>query len=201
MEKDESFRGCYSGAAYATADGVVNSILHYVKRWPRRERIAGADLFEAILSLGTNDRKLRCFFFGADEATLVNMKQRIRLDYPYVSVVGCISPPYTDTGINDADRSYVEAINVASPDVLFVGLTQPKQERWVHENFSNLNTPVTACIGAVFDFYAGNKVRAPTYIRKLGLEWLVRLVQNPVKIAGRFRYALPVLWRLILSGR
>lgn len=201
LEKDAMFRHCYSEMAYATADGVVNTFLHYLKGWPRRERIAGADLFEALVSLGTERRELRCFFFGAKTETLAKIQKRINVEHPNVSVVGCISPPFTDSGISDADGSYVEAINAASPDILFVGLTQPKQERWLNANFEDLTVPVAACIGAVFDFYAGNNRRAPIYIRKLGLEWLIRLSQDPSKIAYRFKYALPVLWRLIRSGR
>lgn len=200
LEKNLSFlKAVSSRSSIAVADGVIVTLLAYLKGTPARQRITGYDVFDTILRTRTKNQ-LRCFFFGSDVATLDAIQARLERDYRDVTCVGVISPPVSKDGLNDEDDEFVKMINNARPDVLFIGLTQPKQEVWIDKHFDSLDVPVAACIGAVFDFFAGNKTRAPAILRSLGLEWIVRIIEDPKKISKRFIYALPVVIRSLFRG-
>ena len=201
LARNETFARSYSNKSVAIADGVVIRLLSLMLRWPTRERITGAKAFESILNLGTSDRALKCFFVGSDYETLEKIKARLACEYLFVACVGSIAPPFTDQELVFRSPDFVAEINASGADVLFVALTQPKQEIWLHENFSSLQVPVALGIGAVFDFYAGKYVRAPRMVRAMGAEWVYRIAQSPSKIFQRFRYALPVLVRLLFLSR
>jgi N-acetylglucosaminyldiphosphoundecaprenol N-acetyl-beta-D-mannosaminyltransferase len=89
-------------------------------------------------------------------------------------------------------------IERAQPDVLWVGMTAPKPERWVEKNRERLQVPVIGSIGAVFDFYAGTAARAPAWLRRIGLEWLYRLIQNPWRLWRRTVISAPRFLALVL---
>ena len=92
----------------------------------------------------------------------------------------------------------IEAINAAAPDVLWVGMTAPKQEKWIYRNRDRLDVGFIGAIGAVFDFYAGNIKRSPMLFQKCGLEWLPRLLQEPRRLFRRNFVSSPLfLWRLM----
>lgn len=201
VARNETFAKSYSNKSFAIADGVINTLLSVMLRWPSRERITGAKAFESILSLGTNEKPLTCFFIGSDSDTLEKIKARLACERPYVTCVGAISPPFSDEELVLRSPEFVTDINASGADVLFVALTQPKQELWLHENFSSLQVPAAFAIGAVFDFYAGNYVRAPRFFRAVGAEWVYRIAQSPNKIFHRFRYALPVLAKMLFYSR
>jgi N-acetylglucosaminyldiphosphoundecaprenol N-acetyl-beta-D-mannosaminyltransferase len=199
IEKHTGFRLANSASSRAVADGVTITALSILKGWPKRERLPGSDVFDIFLKVPIKRSKLRCFFFGSDAQTIDAIRARLSVDYRDVVFVGGLAPPFSENGFSDLDEQFVREINNAEPDILFVGLTQPKQEIWLNKNFEALNVPVAACIGAVFDFYAGNKKRAPVFFRLLGLEWCYRLAQDPKKIFDRFKYSLPILIRYLVS--
>ena len=131
--------------------------------------------------------------------TLDAIRARLLRDYGESICVNVLAPPFSVNGLFDKDAEYIEIINSAQPDILFISLTQPKQEIWINKNFDALDVPVAACVGAVFDFYAGNKSRAPYIFRLLGVEWIHRIFEEPRKILNRFWYSIPVYIRYIFS--
>jgi N-acetylglucosaminyldiphosphoundecaprenol N-acetyl-beta-D-mannosaminyltransferase len=147
-------------------------------------KIAGADLFfyemERLNASGGS-----CFFLGSSEATLKKISERAAAEYPGVKV-GTYSPPYKPVFSETDNKAMIEAVNNFRPDVLFVGMTAPKQEKWSYEHKNLLNTGHICCIGAVFDFYAGTINRAPGWMIKIGLEWFYRLVKEPSRMWRRY---------------
>jgi N-acetylglucosaminyldiphosphoundecaprenol N-acetyl-beta-D-mannosaminyltransferase len=105
--------------------------------------------------------------------------------FPSVKVVGTYSPPFKDVFSEDDNEKMVRSINQVRPDVLWVGMTAPKQEKWIYEHMDKLDISLACAIGAVFDFYAETKGRAPEWVRRLGLEWLPRLINEPVRLFKR----------------
>jgi len=154
-------------------------------------KIAGADLHKHLLEK-LNMIGGSVFYMGASQATLDKIQFRLFSDFPNVNV-GAYSPPFKESFTHDDNVKIIEKINSFKPDVLFIGMTAPKQEKWVHQNKEKLNFKVACSIGAVFDFYAGNTKRAPQWMVGFGLEWLHRsllswrlakrnLISNPIFI-------------------
>ena len=143
-----------------------------------RERIAGWDLF--VLEMNRlNEKGGRCMFMGSSENVLALIKQRAAVDYPNLEVV-TYSPPYKPEFSQEDNAAIVSAINEANPDLLWIGMTAPKQEKWIYSNWQKLNIHChVGTVGAVFDFYAGTTERAPLWWQQHSLEWFYRLIKEP----------------------
>jgi N-acetylglucosaminyldiphosphoundecaprenol N-acetyl-beta-D-mannosaminyltransferase len=136
------------------------------------KKIAGYDLFLFLMNK-INKEYGSVFFLGASEETLKKIKSKSSQEYPNITF-GSYSPPYKVAFSKKDSKIMYDKVNVFNPDVLFVGMTAPKQEKWVHLYKNELNANTICSIGAVFDFYAGNIERAPKLMINLGLEWLHR---------------------------
>ena len=136
------------------------------------KKIAGYDLFLFLMNK-INKEYGSVFFLGASEETLDKIKSKSSQEYPNITF-GSYSPPYKVAFSNKDSKIMCDEVNIFNPDVLFVGMTAPKQEKWVHLYKNELNANIICSIGAVFDFYAGNIERAPKLMINLGLEWLYR---------------------------
>jgi N-acetylglucosaminyldiphosphoundecaprenol N-acetyl-beta-D-mannosaminyltransferase len=147
-------------------------------------KIAGADLFFYEMNR-LNLTGGSCFFLGSSEKTLNLIINRTSYEFPNV-MTGKFSPPYKPVFTPEENKIMIESVNAFKPDVLFVGMTAPKQEKWAYEHLQSLNTGHVCCIGAVFDFYAGTVSRAPVWMINLGLEWLYRLVKEPSRMWRRY---------------
>jgi len=159
-------------------------------------KIAGADLFFYEMErLDKTDGK--CFFLGSTDETLNKIKEHLKKDYPNIKVK-TYSPPYKPEFSNDDNFKMLEAINSFQPDVLMIGMTAPKQEKWAYQHYNQLQVGHICCIGAVFDFYAGTVNRAPHWIIKMGLEWFYRLIKEPRRmwrryLAGNFQFIVHII--------
>ena len=125
-------------------------------------------------------------FLGSSEKVLGLIRDRAAVVYPNLEVV-TYSPPYKSQFTVEDDLNMVKAINDANPDLLWIGMTAPKQEKWTYANWDRLNIHChVGTIGAVFDFFAGTYKRAPMIWQKLGLEWLYRLLAEPRRMWRRY---------------
>ena len=164
-------------------------------------RIAGEEFFKSLLSKLNHTGKGRIFFFGSSNTVLEKIKHHLQEDYPSLTLCGVLSPPYREW--TEAENTQmIKTINYSQPDVLWVGMTAPKQEKWVQENRARLNVPVIGSIGAVFDFYAGTYPRAPVWMCRIGLEWLYRLIKEPRRMWRRNfisnpKFVLLIIWKHI----
>jgi N-acetylglucosaminyldiphosphoundecaprenol N-acetyl-beta-D-mannosaminyltransferase len=148
------------------------------------QKIAGADLFFFEMNR-MNAIHGKCFFLGSSEKILQLIKTRAAKDFPYVQVF-TYSPPYKPEFSTEDSKVMIDKVNEVDPDVLFVGMTAPKQEKWTYQNFSQLQVGHVCCIGAVFDFYAGNINRAPNWMIRIGIEWTYRLIKEPRRMWRRY---------------
>ncbi len=195
---DADFRRALNEASAVVADGVGCLLAAKLVRIPVGPRVTGYDYFTSIMA-SLNQRGGRTFFFGSSEAVLARLVERLNRDYPRV-VAGTLSPPF-GTWSEGENLAMVEQIRGFAPDVLWVGMTAPKQEKWAASNAGRLQVPVVASIGAVFDYYAGVTIRAPRWIQKLGLEWLYRLPREPRRLWRRTFVSAPVFLWLVVRQR
>jgi N-acetylglucosaminyldiphosphoundecaprenol N-acetyl-beta-D-mannosaminyltransferase len=153
-------------------------------------KISGADLHEHMLKI-LNSTHGSVFYMGSSIDTLKKVQEKLLSEFPNISV-GTHSPPYKSE-LSDKDSELIlEKINKFNPDVLFVSMTAPKQEKWLHKYKHKLNFKVASSIGAVFDFYAGTIERPTNFWIDAHLEWLVRLVQNPKRLWRRSFVSAPL---------
>ena len=161
------------------------------------EKIAGADLHKFLLSK-MNEKSGKVFYMGASQKTLDKIEERIKVEYPNIQVQS-YSPPYKAEFSVDENDVIIKKINSFKPDVVFVGMTAPKQEKWLHEHKDNLEFKVASCIGAVFDFYAGTVERPSQFWIDIHLEWLPRLLKEPKRLWRRNFISTPLfLWDILL---
>jgi Teichoic acid biosynthesis proteins len=129
------------------------------------------------------------------------MKQRMARDYPNIKVVGTYSPPFKDVYSQAELDEMIHVVNAAAPDVLWVGMTAPKQEKFIFENRLRLNVKFAAAVGAVFDFYTGNVKRSHPWFLNHSLEWLPRLIQEPRRLWKRTFFSAPLFLFHVLKVR
>ena len=150
-----------------------------------RERIAGWDLFEFEMNR-LNQTGGKCFFMGSSEKVLALIKEKAKVVYPNIQIES-YSPPYKPEFSDEDNRKIIEAINQSNPDLLWIGMTAPKQEKWVYTHWKELDIHChCGAIGAVFDFFAGTVERAPKWWQEHSLEWLYRLIKEPRRMWRRY---------------
>lgn len=150
-----------------------------------KERIAGWDLFEFEMK-HLNQKGGKCFFMGSSEKVLSLIKEKAKIVYPNI-IVETFSPPYKPEFNDEDNKKIIDAINQANPDLLWIGMTAPKQEKWTYSHWNELEIHChVGTIGAVFDFFAGTVERAPIWWQEHGLEWLYRLIKEPKRMWRRY---------------
>lgn len=149
------------------------------------ERIAGWDLFTMEMER-LNQKGGTCFFMGSSEKVLNLIREKAKTVYPNIRIE-TYSPPYKPEFSEEENRAIIEAINRANPDLLWIGMTAPKQEKWAYRHWNELDIHChCGTIGAVFDFFAGTMERAPLWWQEHSLEWLYRLLKEPKRMWRRY---------------
>jgi len=197
--KDNLFRDAFMASDFIIPDGVGIIMATRILAGEKIRKIAGTDLHEVIIN-ALNERKGSCFYLGTSEDTLRKIRERLYREHPDVRV-GSFSPPYKTIFSDEDNVSMINAVNEFNPEVLFVGMTAPKQEKWVHENRHLINAPVISSIGAVFDFYAGTVKRPCKFWISIGLEWLPRLLREPRRLWRRTLISTPLFIWFVLCEK
>lgn len=149
------------------------------------KRIAGWDLF-CLEMEKLNQRGGKCFFMGSSPKVLVLIKEKAKIVYPNI-VVETYSPPFKSEFSEEENKAIIDAINQSQPDLLWIGMTAPKQEKWTYTHWEELKINChVGTIGAVFDFFAGTMQRAPIWWQEHSLEWLYRLIKEPKRMWRRY---------------
>lgn len=161
--------------------------LVWLSKWlgdPLPERVAGSDMVPLLLSLSAA-KGYRVYFLGGREDVMQKGLGIIRERWPALTIAGAYSPPFSPLEKMD-HADLVRRLREAAPDILFVSFGCPKQEKWIAMNMREANVPVSVGVGASIDFIAGVVKRAPVWMRKSGLEWIYRILQEPKRLAGRY---------------
>ena len=177
-QKDPSFERALHDADWLVPDGVG---IVWASRLFQREvvtQITGFEIFEGVMQI-LNRTGGSVFFLGSTEMTLDLIAEKLAVDYPNINLAGTYSPPFKlDFSPKDTD-DMISKINSSQADVLWVGMTAPKQEKWISQNKDRLPVSMAGAIGAVFDFYSGQVNRSHPVFQKLGLEWVHRFASQP----------------------
>ena len=164
-----------------------------------KERIAGWDLFSFEMEK-LEKKGGTVMFMGSSQKVLDLIVKRAAEVYPYLKVV-TYSPPYKPEFSDEDNKAIIDAINAANPDLLWIGMTAPKQEKWTYSHWKELDIHChVGTIGAVFDFFAGTVERAPMWWQRHGLEWLYRLLKEPKRMWRRYIIGNALfLWNITLK--
>lgn len=208
-KKDQLFADALTNGDVLIPDGVsVVKACKWIKAKSQpKERIAGWDLFSFEMEkLERESEKLRTkseesktvMFMGSSQKVLDLIVKRAAVDYPHLKVV-TYSPPYKPEFSDEDNRPIIDAINDVNPDLLWIGMTAPKQEKWTYSHWKELNIHChVGTVGAVFDFFAGTVERAPLWWQEHGLEWLYRLLKEPKRMWRRYIIGNTVfLWHML----
>lgn len=197
-EEDRGFREILNSGDLIVPDGIGLVYASKIHHLGLTARVPGIELMERILKYCHTTRRT-VFFFGGKPGTADQASARILEKYPNIVVKGIENGYFT---AEDEGR-IIDAINEAKPDVLFVALGAPKQEKWIAAHRRILNAHVVMGVGGSLDVYAGNVKRAPVIFQRLGLEWLYRLLKEPARI-GRMmalpRFMVKVILTRNISG-
>jgi exopolysaccharide biosynthesis WecB/TagA/CpsF family protein len=195
-QRDENLRRIHNAAGLVTPDGMPLVWLSRLMGFRHVERVYGPDLMLALCERSTA-KGYRQFFYGGGPGVAEKLAVRLQSRFPGLKVAGTCSPPFRPLTAEE-DRAVVERINAAQPDIVWVGISTPKQERWMAEHVGRLSAPVLVGVGAAFDFQAGLKRQAPRWMQKSGLEWLFRLLMEPRRLWRRYLLNNPWFLWLIL---
>jgi N-acetylglucosaminyldiphosphoundecaprenol N-acetyl-beta-D-mannosaminyltransferase len=197
--RDPDLRRILNRSGLTTPDGMSIVWLLKVQGCRHVSRVYGPDLMREICRL-SQDKGWRHFLYGGEPGVAECLKTRLEAEYG-VRVVGVYSPPFRPLS-EEEDRQVVESINATHADIIWVGISSPKQERWMQEHLGKVNASVLVGVGAAFDFLTGRKPQAPRWMQRVGLEWLFRLLSEPRRLWPRYsQYPLFVILALAqLSG-
>ena len=208
-KKDRLFADALTNGYVLIPDGVsIVKACKWIKAKSQpKERIAGWDLFSFEMEkLERESEELRTkseeskivMFMGSSQKVLDLIVKRAAVDYPHLKVV-TYSPPYKPEFSDEDNKAIIDAINAANPDLLWIGMTAPKQEKWTYSHWNELNIHChVGTIGAVFDFFAGTVERAPIWWQEHGLEWLYRLIKEPKRMWRRYIIGNTLfLWNMV----
>ena len=198
---DPSFRAALNAASLVVCDGMP---LVWLGRWhghALRRRVYGPELMETFCR--DTGSRYKHFFYGGAQGVPEHLGNVLQSRHG-IQVAGAYSPPFRPL-TPEEDKEVVAMIEAARPDVLWIGLSTPKQERWMYEHREKLTVPVVLGVGAAFDLNTGRLSQAPVWMRENGLEWLYRLLAEPRRLWRRYLINGPTfLWNVgleLLSAR
>lgn len=195
-QDDPHYRNVLNGSFLCTPDGMPLVWLGKQMGHRAMARVYGPDLMRAVFALSP-EKGWRHYLYGSDAATLDALETRFLKEYPGVEIVGKYTPPYrtlTDTEF----MTLQESVAACSPDFFWVGLGAPKQDIFMEEHISSLNTTLMVGVGAAFDFLSGRIKESPAWVQRMGLQWLHRLLKEPTRLWKRYlinnpRFVIQVL--------
>ena len=194
-QRDTTVRAIHNAAGMVTPDGMPLVWIGRARGFAHMERVYGPDLMLAMCERPSASG-YRHYFYGGGQGVPELLAERLKQRYPSLVVAGVYSPPFGVQSATDDDAT-VRRINAARPDIVWVGLSTPKQERWMHDHLGRVTAPVMIGVGAAFDFHAGLKPQAPRWMQRSGLEWSFRLATEPGRLWRRYLVNNPwFVWKV-----
>jgi N-acetylglucosaminyldiphosphoundecaprenol N-acetyl-beta-D-mannosaminyltransferase len=181
---DPGFKAVLTSADLVVPDGMPLVWMGRLHGHALRRRVNGPELMLSFFKK-TAKQGYRHFFYGGEPGVPELLAENFQRRFPDTVIAGTYSPPFRQLTAEE-DSRIVDMIRHANPDVVWVGLGAPKQERWMYEHRDGLEVPVLIGVGAAFDFHSGIKRQAPVWMREHGFEWLFRLLQEPRRLWRRY---------------
>ena len=198
-QRDEKLRAAHLAAGMVATDGMPLVWLARGAFGPKIGRVYGPDFME-LFCRSTAAKRYRHYFYGSRPETVERLVGALRAMAPGMVVAGTLSPPFRPLSPEE-HQAIVRTINEARPDVVWVGLSTPKQELWMMDQLGKIEAPAMLGVGAAFDFVSGTKPQAPRWMRQSGLEWMFRLATEPGRLAKRYFVNLPAFVVAIVAQR
>ncbi len=198
--RDAEFADYYKGGALCVADGMPILWAAKFLGTPLKEKISGSDLVPRVCELA-NIKGYKLFFLGGRPGAAQAAEEKLRKTLLHLKVVGAYAPPLGFEKDGTELKKIAAMVKEAKPDILFVGLGAPKQERWIKQYHQELGVPVSMGVGVTFEFIAGIVKRAPKWMQKTGLEWFWRLCMEPGRLWKRYLIDDMQFFGLILKQR
>ena len=197
-QRDPSLRDILNRAFLCTPDGMPTVWVGRLQRHRRMRRVYGPDLMLALCRLSMR-RGYRHFFYGGKPGVAEKLKHKLQGRFPGLHVVGSCTPPFHPL-TDEEENQLVALVAETKPDIIWVGLSTPKQERFMARMIERLDTSLMVGVGAAFDIHAGLLPDAPAWIKSLGLQWLHRLLHDPRRLWRRYAANNPsFLWDIFLQ--
>ncbi len=180
-QRDPHLRQILNGALLCTPDGMPNVWMGKLAGFKTMGRVYGPDLMLELCRLPN----CRHFFYGGAHGTVRELKLKLEAQFPALQVAGIYEPPWRAL-TPDEERALIDLVAHTRPDILWVGLSTPKQEKFMAEYLPKLNVTLMIGVGAAFDMHSGRKQQAPRWMQRSGLEWCYRLCQEPRRLGPRY---------------
>ncbi len=194
--RKEAVRDIHNAAGLVVPDGMPLVWFSRLNGFHHVTRVYGPDLMLALCKRSI-DRGYRHFLYGGASGVCQRLSARLQAQLPGLKIVGAYSPPFR-TLEREEDEKIVEQIDRADPDIVWVGISTPKQEVWMAQHIGRLRAPVLIGVGAAFDFHADLKRQAPRWMMRAGLEWMFRMIQEPRRLGPRYLFNNPLFVGLIV---
>jgi N-acetylglucosaminyldiphosphoundecaprenol N-acetyl-beta-D-mannosaminyltransferase len=198
-QRDARLRHIHNEAFLVVPDGMPLVWLSKLDGKPYVDRVYGPDLMLEVCDR-SREWGARHYFYGGQEGVPELLSERLSSRFPGLHVAGCYSPPFGPIEPAE-DEKIVDRINAAEPDIVWVGLSTPKQERWMADHLGRIEAPIMAGVGAAFDFHAGLKPQAPAVLQRAGLEWAFRLATEPRRLWRRYLRNNPAFVALVAAQK
>jgi N-acetylglucosaminyldiphosphoundecaprenol N-acetyl-beta-D-mannosaminyltransferase len=187
--RDPRLRDIHNAAGMVVPDGMPLVWVARLLGWKRTRRVYGPDLMRRMTEISAR-RGYRQFFYGGAPGVAEMLRAALVAANPDLKVCGLLCPPFRALTVEE-DWAVVDTINAARPDIVWIGLSTPKQERWMADHLGRIEAPVMIGVGAAFDFLAGVKPQAPVWMQRNGLEWAYRLYTEPRRLWRRYACIVP----------
>jgi N-acetylglucosaminyldiphosphoundecaprenol N-acetyl-beta-D-mannosaminyltransferase len=196
-QRDPHLKRIHNSAGMVTPDGMPMVWINRARGNSHVQRVYGPDLMREICKVGV-EKGHKHFLYGGAEGVAEKLAAKLGDEYPGIQVVGTHTPPFRALS-DQEDHGVVQMINHSGADVVWVGLSTPKQEYWMSRHLGRIHSPVMVGVGAAFDFIAGVKSQAPRWIRNNGFEWLYRMCTEPRRLGKRYLVNNPMFcWNMLL---
>lgn len=198
--KDEFLKNIYNTADVVLCDGMpILWASHFINK-PLAERITGLDVLPRFSEI-CSKKGYSSFYLGAKSGVGDSLKSKLISMFPELKVVGVYSPPIAEKFLEEENQKIISMINEAKPNILWVSLTAPKQDRWIYSHYDKIDANIIIGIGGAFEVAAGLLKRAPKWMQQSGLEWLYRFLQEPVRLFHRYFIEAPKFFPMVLKQK
>lgn len=183
-QADPKFRDILNRAALNTPDGMPLSWVGWLQGFKKMDRVYGPDFMMEVCRLSV-ERGYKQFLFGGQEGVAQLLAERLQKDFPGLQIAGTCTPPFRPMDAEE-ERELLALVEETRPDIFWVGLSTPKQERFMAAYMDRLGVPMMVGVGAAFDMHTGRLQDAPAWVKRLGMQWCYRLVQEPGRLWKRY---------------
>ncbi len=197
-QRDESLREILNGAMLNAPDGMPLTWVGHIQGFDKMNYVTGPQFMARMCGIAA-ERDYGIFLYGGQVGTAEILSARLQAKFPGLRVTGTWTPPFRALSASE-EEEMISAVHQARPQIMWVGLSTPRQERFMARYAKRLQVPLLVGVGAAFDYHSGRLLDCPPWVKRAGLQWLHRLVQEPRRLAPRYLRNNPAfIWRIALQ--